>query len=1002
MKIIRYLQGVSSKRLFERYELNPSNETVLFLFPGVSAVQETEDGYCGKGVWGKNLLTFSELTDFVNETSPNLKRKKISATQVFSVIRKATETLSEKLEVLGEFSANRDFLGGMVSIIARLKRRDINPAELSRISRKVKGAGLRKKLKDIGLVYEKYDALLSKKGFLDDADLLKAVSREIEREGLDAFFPPADKLAIFGFSDFTKLELNVIKSLSSSLSETFLFVSDFHDLKEYESHFLDSLEKSSIVYEKEPCDEKDAETGKAKREFREFADSHDEIEYIAKKIKKLIADEGFSARDFKVLVKSSQNRGRSIARTFEKNGVAVNLRNSGTLAGSIYGTLARDVLRLKSGNFHRNDLIRFLRHPLFVLYLGGAKQAYECIGEIRKLSSAESQDHRTISGIAGWKRILEHVRKEKNHLSDVARNAGTALELVSSKFGKKSFSALTSDLREVFSALRVSENSAELIERGDMTRECFDGFFSFLLELSFIYGEFDCAVADVREYLFFVEEFMSRKSLPYKTPCESDLERVDVIGFQAAGGINPRVLFLAGLSDVSFPSPLPADSILKTREKAEINAALGNSVFEEEGFHYEKEKHLFFELASAASEKAVFSWFRRDHGLKEVNRSEFLGETEGFAEQEAREESSGPGEVFSAEDILRLGFSSGGDAPLEPRIRQACRAEYGFDLAECLLRGVDAERKRLNPYGPYTVFEGVLSKAIPMPEAFSPTRLEDYGACPFRYFSKRILKLAFYGDPEESRASQLDLGGLAHRILKELMETVFVEGRGFPDPEHVLEAYKKISVKHRAIPGGFSHLPGTVAEMEKRRFFDHVLPGFISEEMGRIEKSGFVPRFFEKKVKFHVGENEISGKIDRVDIVEDEEKAASVIDYKIGRVESRKISDFKNLQLPLYLKALSEQGYLPAACSYVSIGKPGENIQDGKPAVDAAVSLSEYYMENIKNGFFPPFTEKKEEGQLEHAISADFNKHPCSYCDYADLCRVKDGVVRKTGPAESE
>ena len=54
----------------------------FFFFPVSRLVQEIEDHYCTEGVWGKNLLTFNELSDFVNEASPNLKKKRISRTQV--------------------------------------------------------------------------------------------------------------------------------------------------------------------------------------------------------------------------------------------------------------------------------------------------------------------------------------------------------------------------------------------------------------------------------------------------------------------------------------------------------------------------------------------------------------------------------------------------------------------------------------------------------------------------------------------------------------------------------------------------------------------------------------------------------------------------------------------------------------------------------------------------------------------------------------------------------
>ncbi|MYI73369.1 MAG: hypothetical protein F4079_03540, partial [Candidatus Dadabacteria bacterium] len=819
-------------------------------------------------------------------------------------------------------------------------------------------------------------------------------------EGLTPFFPSARKLVIFGFSDFTLCELDVIKGLSSAVPETFFFVSDFGDLDEYRDCFLGRFSEASVACEEDSAITAEIPATRTQSEFNEFRDSHDEIEYVSRKIKKLIVDEGHKASDFKVLVRSSQKRGQSIAHIFEKNGVAVDLRNSGTLAGSVYGRLAGDILRLKSGNFHRNDLIGLLRNPLFSLYLGESEFSQCCTNLVKEISSAsvssEDRKYRTISGISGWKRVLEHIVERDAQLSSVARDIDMALDSVSSKFGRRTFSAMTSDLRKIFSELRVSENSALLIERNQTTRECFDEFFSFLRELSFSYGEFDFRVPDPGEYLLFLDEFMGERTVPYKTPCDGDSERVSVTDFSAARGINPKFLFLVGLSDTSFPSALPADPVLKPREKAEINRVLKKRVFDEEGLHYEKEKHLFSTLGAAASEKVFFSCFRYDQKSRDVNRSDFLEEA-GISPQARRSESfSEPGEIFSGEDALFHCFSPSGTSDVAPELVEVIREHYGSDMVGYLSDGISAERKRLELEGDYTDFEGVLRNAPPRPDTFSPTRLETYGTCPFMYFSKEVLKLGKVEDPEEQKASQLDLGSLAHEILKEFMETVFAEGSGWPDASRVAEVYERLRRKHETRPGVFSHLPKNVAEIGKKRFFDCILPNFIADEIQRIGKDEFIPRFFEKEVKFRIGNAEISGKVDRVDVHRDDEKKAAVVDYKIGGVKGRKYFDFENLQIPLYLKALSEEGAVPSRGSYLSIGKPGDSVSSRDPSLEEAASLAEYYVENIKKGFFPPYVGKKEKNQEAHYLEMSKGR-PCSYCDYADLCRVKDGVVRRTG-----
>ena len=1003
MKLIYHPKEFTFKDLFKKYGLNPSDETTLFLLPGVSVVQEIEDYYCGEGVWGKNLLTFNELSDFVNEASPNLKKKRISRTQSLSVTRKAAESVSGNLEVFGEFSQNRDFLNAVASIISKLKQSKISARELAGSPRRIKARSLQKKLSDIGLVYEKYEALIAERDFLDDADSARVVSEELERGGLTPFFPSAKKLVIFGFSDFTLCEFDVIKGLSSAVPETFFFVSDFGGLDEYRDCFLGRFSEASVAYEEDLAMTDEVAAAGTQSEFSEFRDSHDEIEYVSRKIKKLIVDEGHKASDFKVLVRSSQKRGHSIAHIFEKNGVAVDLRNSGTLAGSVYGRLAGDILRLKSGNFHRDDLIGLLCNPLFSLYLGESELSQRCTNLVKEISSAsvssEDRKYRTVSGISGWKRVLEHIVERDAQLSSVARDIDMALDSVSSKFGRRTFSAMTSDLRKIFSELRVSENSALLIERDQTTRECFDEFFSFLRDLSFSYGEFDFRVPDPGEYLLFLDEFMGERTVPYKTPCDGDSERVSVTDFSAARGINPKFLFLVGLSDTSFPSALPADPVLKPREKAEINRVLKKRVFDEEGLHYEKEKHLFSTLGTAASEKVFFSCFRYDQKSRDVNRSDFLEEA-GISSQTRRSESfSELGEIFSGEDALFHCFSPSGTSDLDPELVEVIRKHYGSDMVGYLSDGISAERKRLELEGDYTDFEGVLRNAPPHPDTFSPTRLETYGTCPFMYFSKEVLKLGRVEDPEEQKASQLDLGSLAHEILKEFMETVFTEGSDWPEASRVAEVYEELRRKYETKPGVFSHLPKNVAEIGKKRFFDCILPNFIADEIQRIGKDEFIPRFFEKEVKFRIGNAEISGKVDRVDVHRDDEKKAAIVDYKIGGVKGRKYFDFENLQLPLYLKALSEEGAVPSRGSYLSIGKPGDSVSSRDPSLEEAASLAEYYVENIKKGFFPPYVGKKEENQEVHYLEMSKNR-PCSYCDYADLCRVKDGVARRTGHSQ--
>lgn len=998
MNIIHHPRESSFRELFKEYELDPSDETTLFLLPGVSVVQEIEDHCCDRGIWGKNLLTFNELADYVNEASPNLKKKRISRTQVLSVTRKAAELVSGDLEVFGEFSGNRDFLYAAASIASELKQSKVSAKDIGRSAGRVRTPGLGKKLSDIGLVYGKYEELIAKRGFIDDADSVRLVSRELEREGVRSFFPSARKLVIFGFSDFSPCELDVIKALSSSVSETFFFVSDFGDLDEYRNCFFRGLSGASIVFEEDLTLLKSPGEPGPSTEFREFYDSHDEIEHVSRTIKKLILDKKRKPSDFKVLVRSAQRRGRSIASIFEKNGVAVNLRNSGTLAESAYGHLVRDILRLKAGNFHRDDLIRLFQSTLFIFYLGESEPARRCVNLVKTLSSANAK-HTTVNGISGWKRILKHMRQSDERLASVAGAIELALDSVSSKFGRKSFAAMTSDLRSMLSELKVSESSTLLMEKNAMTRECFDEFFSFLREISFSCGEFDFRVSGPGEYLSLLEDIMGERMVSYKTPRATEAQRVSVTDFSSARGANPRFVFLTGLSDRSFPSFQSTDPVLKPREKIEINRALKKMVFDSEALHYEKEKHLFLCLSAAASEKVFFSCFRYDQTSREVGRSDFLEETMGISEIMRPGSVFSPENLFSTEDILFHCLSSSRNGDGDQGITGALARHYCSDILSHLRAGIFAERKRLCVDGDYTEFEGVLLNPPPRRDSFSPTALEDYGTCPFMYFSKRILGLSNPRSPDEQRVSRLDLGSLAHSILRDFMESLFSGSQGRGKAESAAALYGELWQKYENDTTIFSHLPEDVAAAEKKRFFEHTLWNFISDEIWRIEDDMRIPSFFEKEVEFYIKDVKIRGKIDRVDINaprEDKLKAA-VVDYKIGGLGEKKFFDFKNLQLPLYLRALLEEGMFPLGGSYRSITNP-EKVVSSKDISDIsfkeAVFLAEFYISAIERGFFPPYVGKKPPEQREYMLQMS-KGHPCSYCDYADICRVGNGVKRR-------
>ncbi len=268
---------------------------------------------------------------------------------------------------------------------------------------------------------------------------------------------------------------------------------------------------------------------------------------------------------------------------------------------------------------------------------------------------------------------------------------------------------------------------------------------------------------------------------------------------------------------------------------------------------------------------------------------------------------------------------------------------------------------------------GEIGKPPPVPEPLSPTSLELYLRCPFKYFSRYLLKIDEEEDVSES-LTPLERG----RILHDVLEVGFKEwdrgGDGRPrriDPSSYDEAaslFRDIAARmipreHRSIElsrlfGG----PGERGAIEWLLRWELTKPGLSRRllEYGfqtplKLERgpSGEAPWFVR-----------IKGRIDRAEI--DERGHLHVFDYKSGRPPEPKVT----LQVPLYAMCLSQELAAPVGdAAYLSFA---EKRSISRTAFDdASARLIDTYR-SIEEGRFPPRPHKD---------------NLCNSCGFIGVCR---------------
>lgn len=310
-----------------------------------------------------------------------------------------------------------------------------------------------------------------------------------------------------------------------------------------------------------------------------------------------------------------------------------------------------------------------------------------------------------------------------------------------------------------------------------------------------------------------------------------------------------------------------------------------------------------------------------------------------------------------------------------------------------------------------TVWDGKLAadehRAPSKETPASPTSLENWAKCPFRYFLKSVLHVAETEKPEETLTmGAAERGTLVHEVLQTFFagseSFAAVAGRTTKDQPWtpVEHAYLRSIAEWYFADAEASGLTGKpmLWAIEKRRILRN-LELFLDEEHLRRRQTGFV--FERAELAFGMKgsaplvvmledgtEVTFRGSIDRVERTLDGSRVA-VIDYKTGstygyhEMEKRPLMNGKLLQLPVYgLAAGAALGADRVEANYWFISEKwkfelkGYEVAQGEPA--EFVETLTKMVGGIEAGVFPARPGKRDD------FRRSFDN--CGFCAYDSLC----------------
>ncbi len=564
---------------------------------------------------------------------------------------------------------------------------------------------------------------------------------------------------------------------------------------------------------------------------------------------------------------------------------------------------------------------------------------------------------------------------------------------------------------------------------------------------------------------------IEKRSVP--EPGTVNRNRVQALNIHDIPGLRFDTVFVCGLHDGEFPLRSQSRSILTEDERVRFNerhkqivadgspeTSRGRRVFDSAQEKWSEESLLFFHSITAARENLTLSYSLVDLDSSSLGRSQFIDDTletltggAGVREREKLvtptmnlaiskdvDEFDDPEETLTRLLLDIFTKQNDEDAVLAraARVYRSGAAKWKRFNNLLSLASMERRRDRFFKTPDYDARLKLADQYLGLLSAererivdiigsggrvgYSPTSLEKYGQCPFRYFASAILGLAPEDEPS-MEASAKDTGSMVHEIAERFYHSLIRSGalpvRGSEKEKKKLGETAREVFKKYETTGKLGDPLIWDAEKEKILYMlDRWLEGEVEEQ----EQRGYVPVGVEINFSFDgksntpllinlpgsTDERYLKGIIDRIDINK-KEKAVRIIDYKLSSARGKYMEMLKDenlgqwsFQAPVYallardyvLKTGLMDAVTHAGGGYrlfkIGAAKKGYCLYGGGGRGRKEAPAYYIFDWSDDGGSEPRVNfERAVSGVIERIESGEFVVWPrnCQFCDFSGLCR---------------
>ena len=702
-----------------------------------------------------------------------------------------------------------------------------------------------------------------------------------------------------------------------------------------------------------------AQAGTGAVSLHEARNPRQEAQFAAEEIRRLVREEGYRYRDIAVITADMNVYADALEKACRLYDIPVFMDHKKSILLNAFVEYIRSLLAMAEQNFSYDSVFRFLRTGLsgftdeevdrmenYCLALGikGYKKWQQAW--VRRTAEAGEEElqelnHLRVRFVEKIQDLVYVLKQRRKTVRDVTL---AVYEFIASEQMQERIAGME-DMFQEQGELALAKEYAQIYR---IVLDLFDKFVE-LLGDEFI---------SLKEYCDLLDAGLEEAKVGVIPP---SLDQVVIGDVERTRIKNVRALFFLGANDALLPGSAGAGGFLSMRDREKFREKeMPLSPGPKEQVYIQK-FYLYMNLTKP-SEYLYLSWSKVSADGKSIRPAYLVNDIRRLfpdlqvTDEEKRKisgrEFSGKTGILAVAEGVR-DRRQGLDQEWKELYSRFCRNASAKEAMEQILRA--GFLKRVYP----DLEPGQADALYPDPDRISVTRMEKFTSCAYAHFLSYGLRLS---DREEYSFEAVDLGNIAHQSLERFSRRADREKLRWEEiPDDVRDEMIDACVEESVLDYGNTVLFSTARNEYMIRRIRRLIRRSVWALTKQLEKGDFVPGGYELKFG--------SGKIDRIDICEDEADNCvyvKVTDYKTG-MKSFDITALYHglqMQLPVYMNAaleaekerFSDKEIVPAGIFYYRIQDPVVDRADSDQDVENRI-LKELRLDGLIND---------EKASLEH------------------------------------